>query len=266
MILSRLTYLSCCCLLGRCGIAGPHLVTSPSHAEARGLTHGRHVVIHLVHRQALLDVRGEVAGRTPERTLTVVVLAVAVQVPLVRRPEIAHLALYHRHRVVFDVFGEARLHVRYVSALGAPEVLRLHVLLAAVLRQLLLAARGERAQRTFQNRRLVRLRRFVVFVGGDVTVLFGFGLFRGSLLCPARAFRLDALGAAVHHLGVAQQLLVMFRGVQAIGTFVDFHLLVVNIPQVVEVMPGVLREIVAGSARIVPLNLTLGQVLFVDTV
>lgn len=48
------------------------------------------------------------------------VLIVAVQVPLVGCAEVAHFALDHRHRMVLDMLGEARLHVGDVVALGAP--------------------------------------------------------------------------------------------------------------------------------------------------
>ena len=73
-----------------------------------------------MHGETLLDVRREVARRTPEGAAAVVVLAVPVQVPLVRRPEVAHVAFDHRHRVVLYVLGEPSLHVRGVRALAAP--------------------------------------------------------------------------------------------------------------------------------------------------
>lgn len=72
--------------------------------------------------QALLDVRREVARRTSERTVPVVIFAMPIQVPFVGRSEITHVALYHRHRVVFDVFGEARLDMGDVSAFGATRI------------------------------------------------------------------------------------------------------------------------------------------------
>lgn len=104
------------------------------------------MVIHLVHCQTLLDIGGEVARAASKRALSVVVLAMSIQVPLVRRPEVAQLTLYHRHRVVFHVLCKARLHMRNVCALRAPEELGLDVFLFAVLCQLLLAASGETAQ------------------------------------------------------------------------------------------------------------------------
>lgn len=75
-----------------------------------------------MNRQTLLDVRRKVAGRTSECTVAVVIFAMAVQIPLVGRSEITHVALYHRHRMVFDVFGEARLDMGDVSAFGATRI------------------------------------------------------------------------------------------------------------------------------------------------
>lgn len=119
-------------LLGGGGVAGADLVTPASHPQAGRLTHGRHVVVHLMYGKTLFDVSGEVARRAPEGTLAVMVFAVTVQVPFVRGAEVTHVALDHRHRVVFDMFGEARLHVGRVCALGAPEELGFDVLGALV--------------------------------------------------------------------------------------------------------------------------------------
>lgn len=82
-------------------------------------------MIHFVNRQALLDIRCKIARRTSERTVTVVVFAMSVQVPLVRCSEIAHVTLYHRHRVVFDVFGETSFDVGDVRAFATPETIKL---------------------------------------------------------------------------------------------------------------------------------------------
>lgn len=82
--------------------------------------------------------------------------------------------------------------------------------------------------------------------------------------------RLDALVVfilvAVHHLGVTQQLLEVFGGVETVGALVDPHFLLVDIAEVVEVVPGVLREEVATAARVVSFNLALREVFFVKVV
>jgi hypothetical protein len=223
-------------LLGGGGVAGADLVAPAPHPQAGRLSDGGHVVVHLVDGEALLDVGGEVAGGAAEGAAPVVVLAVAVQVPLVRRPEVAHVALDHRHRVVLDVLGEAGLHVGGVGALGAPEELGLDVLGAFVALELGAGAGRERAHRALERGRLG--------VGGVS------GGRRGGRLV-----------VAVHHLRVAQQLLEVARGVQAVGALVDPHALLVDIAQVVQVVARVLGEEVAGAARVVAFHLALGKVL-----
>lgn len=76
-------------------------------------------MIHLVNGQTLFDIGREVTRRTSERTVAVVIFAVPVQVPFVRRSEITHVALYHRHRMVLDVFGEARFDMGDIGAFAA---------------------------------------------------------------------------------------------------------------------------------------------------
>lgn len=80
-------------------------------------------MIHLVHSEALLDVRREVTHAAAERAAAAVVLVVPVQVPLVRRAEVAQRALDHRHRVVLHVLREARLEVRHIVTFFAREEL-----------------------------------------------------------------------------------------------------------------------------------------------
>lgn len=94
------------------------------------------MMIHLVHGQALFDVRREIASRTLERTGSTVILHVTIQIPFVRRSKIAHDAFDHRHRMVFHVFAEARLDVRHIAAFLAPEEFRFVVFVAFVLDQL----------------------------------------------------------------------------------------------------------------------------------
>lgn len=79
-------------------------------------------MIHFVNRETLLDIRCKITRRTSKRTVPVVIFAMTIQIPLVGRSEITHVALYHWHRVVFDVFGEARLDVGDISAFGATRI------------------------------------------------------------------------------------------------------------------------------------------------
>lgn len=75
-----------------------------------------------MNRETLFDVRCEIACRTSKRTVTVVIFAMTIQIPFIGRSEITHVALYHWHRVVFDVFGESRLDVGNISAFGATRI------------------------------------------------------------------------------------------------------------------------------------------------
>lgn len=79
-----------------------------------------------MNRETLFDIRCKIARRTSERTVTVVIFAVTIQIPLVGRSEITHVTLYHWHRVVFDVFGETRLDVGDISAFGATRIKEKH--------------------------------------------------------------------------------------------------------------------------------------------
>lgn len=73
-------------------------------------------MVHFVYREALFDVRCEIARRTSESTVTIVIFAMSVQVPFVGCTEVAHIALDHRHRMVFDVFCVSRFDVGHVGA------------------------------------------------------------------------------------------------------------------------------------------------------
>ena len=92
----------------------------------------------------------EIAKRTLVHAAAHVILQMTVQVPLVRRAELAQVALDHRHRMVFDVFGIARLDVRHVVALDAAEELLLEMRQPLVALQHEPRARAEIARRTFQ--------------------------------------------------------------------------------------------------------------------
>lgn len=108
--------------------------------------------------ETLLDVRPEVAQRTLELAITLVVAVVSVQVPLVRGAKVAQIALDHGHRVVLDVLGEARLQVGHVVALGAPEELLLQV------RYSLMALHQRHAVRLERTHRALKL--LALLVGG----------------------------------------------------------------------------------------------------
>lgn len=242
--------------LGGRGVAGAHLIPAAAHPQARRLPHRRHVVVHLVHGQALLDVGCEVARGTPEGAVAVVILAVPVQVPFVRGAEVAHVALDHRHRVVLDVLGVSGLDVRDVGALGAPEELGLDVLLALVSRQLRLATAREVTHGALEHG------------GGLLGLVLALVRSRGRLVLrgwplPRFAAWLHAVAGAVHHLRVAEQLLEVAGRVQAAGALVDPYLLAVHIAEVVEVDARVLREEVAvgAGARVVSLHFAVGQLL-----
>lgn len=84
------------------------------------------MVIHLVHGQTLFNVRRKIARRTSKRPVTVVILAVPVQIPFVGGSKIAHITFYHWHRVIFDVFGEARSDVGDVRAFGTTETIKMN--------------------------------------------------------------------------------------------------------------------------------------------
>lgn len=88
----------------------------------------RHMVIHLVHGETLLDIRTEVALAALERATTTMVLIVPVQVPLVRGAKVTQIALDHRHRMVLDVLRVARLHVRHIGTFRAAQeaLLQMH--------------------------------------------------------------------------------------------------------------------------------------------
>ena len=125
---------------------GPDLVATAGRA---GLL-GTEVVVLDVDGEALLDVGGEVAERALVHAAAHVVLEVAVQVPLVGRAELAQVALDHRHRMVLDVFGVARLHVRHIVALNTSEEFLLEVRQPLVALEHEPRSRAEIAGRTFQ--------------------------------------------------------------------------------------------------------------------
>lgn len=137
------------------GVRRAHPVPTAVAADWRvHAAHGWHVVVGLVHGQALLDVGRERTMRTlvHARRPGGVVSVVPVQVPFVRRSEVAVRTLDHGHRVVFDVFRVPGPHVRHVVTLHAPEKLLLQVrrLLVPVDQRLAVAA--ERAHRTPDER------------------------------------------------------------------------------------------------------------------
>lgn len=212
-------------------------------------------MVHFVHGQALFDVRREVAGGAAEGAVSVVVLVVPVQVPLVRRAKVAEVAFDHGHGVVLDVFGEPGFDVGDVAAFGAAEKFGFDVLLFFVPGQLTLVARRERAERAFEIGRF----------------WFGFRVGVGCLGRFGRSFllfvRLGGPGgvveveAPVDHLDVPQELLEVLRGVEAIGALVYLDLFLVNVAQVVEEMSGVLREIGAVGAGVVAPYLALRQLV-----
>jgi hypothetical protein len=125
---------------GRMGVAPPDSISTPGNRNGRpgsarpaaSTPYGGDVMIHFVHGEALLDVGGEIAGGAIEETGTAVVLHVSVEIPLVGRVKIAHLALDHGHRMVLDVFGEAGLYVRDVITFRAREELGLQMLATLV--------------------------------------------------------------------------------------------------------------------------------------
>lgn len=86
-------------------------------------------MIRLVYGETLLDIGRERTVRALVRAWRygAVVAVVPVQIPLVRRPEVAVVALDHRHRVVLDVLGVPSPHVSHVVALHTPEEFLLQV-------------------------------------------------------------------------------------------------------------------------------------------
>jgi len=82
-----------------------------------------------VYCETLLDVGRErtVRALVRARRYGAMVAVVPVQVPLVRRPEVAVVALDHRHRVVLDVLGVPSPHVSHVVAQHTPEEFFLQV-------------------------------------------------------------------------------------------------------------------------------------------
>jgi len=121
---------------------------------------GREVVVLHMDSETLLDVRPEVAQRTLELAVALVVAVVPVQVPFVGGAKVAEIALDHGHRVILDVLGEARLQVGHVVALGAPEELLLQV------RDRLVALHQRHAVRLERTHRALELLALLVASGG----------------------------------------------------------------------------------------------------
>lgn len=113
--------------LKRCSFGSADLI---SLAQEDGSTRAdrRHMMIHFVHSETLFDIRTEVAFAALERARAAMILIMPVQIPFIRRTKVTQIALDHRHRMVFDVFRIARLHVRHIGTFGAAQeaLLQMH--------------------------------------------------------------------------------------------------------------------------------------------